>query len=74
MLSKPVLDPNGVSGYRLTRLFTRRHGETARTAMSRLRSKGFLLATLAALLVVLDPRALHASLSKRVSGNLVFWY
>ncbi len=41
--------------------------------MSRLRSRGFLLAALAALLVVLDPRTMHASLSKRVSGNLVFW-
>jgi spore germination protein len=41
--------------------------------MSRIRSRGFLLATLVGILAVLDGRTTHASLSKRVSGNLVFW-
>jgi spore germination protein len=41
--------------------------------MSRIRSRGLLLATLVGILAVLDGRTAHASLSKRVSGNLVFW-
>ena len=43
--------------------------------MSRMRSRGILLAVLAvvAVLAVIDGRTLDASVSKRVSGNLVFW-
>ena len=41
--------------------------------MSRARSRGLLLASLVGVLAVLDARTTHASLSKRVSGNLVFW-